>query len=157
HYFLGKFGAVYGFDETLWDRHGPQSGKRLFAKGELGVNMETGEISNADFTIDARCYTELLPRVGLAHRLIAGISRGDLPTVFLLGGNLSFRGVDFDDMFGNSYWVFSEDLRIPLFDVIGGKLPDPIDDYVGFFMRYFDVRGGIYADVGAAWLEDAPY
>src|SRR5262249_41622048 len=78
-------------------------------------------------------------------------------TVFLLGGNLSFRGVDFDDLFGNTYWVFSEDLRIPLFDVIGGKLPDPVDSFLGFLFRYFDVRGGLYFDIVAVWLESASY
>lgn len=156
-FYVGKTGIAYGFDEAVWDRHGPFSGKRLFVKGELGFNLESGELANADAVLDVRWYHALWTKLGLAHRLMAGVSRGDLPTVFFLGGNVSFRGVGFDDLQGNNYWVFSEDLRIPIFDVMGAKLPDPVDRVLGYFTRFFDVRGGFYGDTGAVWLEDAPY
>jgi hypothetical protein len=65
---------------------------------------------------------------------------------------MSFRGVGFDDLVGQNYFVFSEDIRLPLFDFIGAKFFDPVDMVFGLFSRYFDVRAGIYGDVGATWM-----
>ena len=68
---------------------------------------------------------------------------------------MSFRGVGFEDLQGQNYWAFSEDLRLPLFDFLGAKFFDPLDAVIGFLTRYFDVRGGIYADVGSVWFNGA--
>ena len=153
-FYLLKTGLSFGSDETVWDRHGPFAGKRLFTRSEVGFNLETGDIANVDVNVDFRLYTPILPRLGLAHRIMAGFSSGDLPTIYLLGGNISFRGVGFDDLEGTKYWVFSQDLRVPLLDFVGAKLPDPIDYAIGWLLRYFDVRGGIYGDVGSIWFDD---
>ncbi len=156
-FLVGKAGVAYGFDETVWDRHGPFSGKRLFLKAELGIDVESGNIANADTNLDLRIYTDLTQRFSIASRVVAGISRGDLPTVFLLGGNISFRGVGFDELDGNQYWVFSQDVRIPILDFVGARVAGPADAFLGLLLRYFDLRGGPYVDVGAVWLEDEDY
>ncbi len=150
-FYLLKTGVAYGYDVTLWDRHGPVTGSRLYLKGEGGFDAGNARLANLDANLDYRLYNRILPRFGFAHRLVAGTSQGDLPNVFLMGGNISFRGVDFDALEGQNYWVFSEDMRVPVFDFIGAKFFDPLDQVLGFFTRYFDVRGGIYGDVGSAW------
>ena len=84
---------------------------------------------------------------------MAGTSIGNYPTTYFIGGNISFRGVPFDGLEGNNYWVVSEDLRLPYFDVLGAKLPDPVDMVLGPFFRFFDVRGGLYFDIGQVWFK----
>ncbi|MFH1262240.1 MAG: hypothetical protein V1495_02180 [Pseudomonadota bacterium] len=148
---LLKGGAVFAYDETVWDRHGPIAGSRLFFKAETGGDPGKPTFGNVDANVDFRWYNRFLPRFGLAHRVSAGTSQGNLPSVFLVGGNLSFRGVGFDELIGQNYWVVSEDLRLPIFDFLGGKFFDPLDQAIGFLIRYFDIRGGIYADVGSVW------
>lgn len=151
-YYLTKLGAIYSYDVTIWDRHGPASGSRLYFRTETGWDISNNRSSNTDVNIDVRVYNRILPRFGLAHRLSGGTSQGPIPNIYLIGGNMSFRGVGFDDLVGQNYWVFSEDIRIPLFDFIGAKFFDPVDMVLGFFSRYFDVRAGVYGDVGATWM-----
>lgn len=153
-YYLAKFGVVYSYDVTVWDRHGPVSGGRLYFRTETGIDMSNGESSNTDGNIDVRVYNRILPRFGLAHRLSGGTSQGAIPNIYLLGGNMSFRGVGFDDLVGQNYWVFSEDIRLPIFDFIGAKFFDPADMIFGLFTRYFDVRAGIYTDIGSTWMNN---
>ncbi|MCB0271549.1 MAG: hypothetical protein KDD46_00890 [Bdellovibrionales bacterium] len=150
-YYLAKLGSIYAFDITVNDLHGPVSGQRLYFRSEAGLDLEKGRVSNYDINGDIRLYHRILPKFGFAHRLVGGTSQGPIPNIYLLGGNPSFRGVGFDDLEGQNYWVFSEDMRIPVFDFIGAKLFDPLDQMLGFLTRYFDVRSGIYADVGAVW------
>lgn len=150
--FVIKSGGVYAYDTSIWDFHGPSRGAKLFGKAEFGINLKTGKVSNVDVNIDLRLYNSIARRVGFAHRLMGGISQGDYPTIYFLGGNISFRGVPFDGLEGNNYWVFSEDLRIPLFDFIGAFLPDPVDSAIGPFFKFFDVRGGLYLDIGQVWF-----
>ena len=147
-----KSGAVYAYDATIWDYHGPVKGAKFLIKSELGLNLRTGKVSNIDANTDFRVYNQLVSRLGFAHRLMGGTSQGSYPTIYFLGGNISFRGVPFDGLEGNNYWVFSEDFRIPLFDILGAKLPDPVDGAIGPFFRFFDVRGGLYFDVGQVWF-----
>lgn len=153
-FYVLKTGVVYAYDVSVRDFHGPSSGSRFFFRTEAGLDAGNLELSNLDANLDFRLYHRILPRFGFAHRFVAGTSQGDLPTVFLLGGNMSFRGVSFDDLNGQNYWVFSEDLRLPVFDFIGAKFFDPIDSIFGFLTRYIDVRSGIYADVGSVWFND---
>ena len=152
NFYLLKFGAVYSYDVSVWDRHGPISGSRLYFRAETGMDTVNPRVSNADANIDVRVYNQILPRFSLAHRLSGGTSQGPVPNIYLVGGNLSFRGVGFDDLVGQNYWVFSEDIRLPVFDFVGAKLFDPLDYFLGIFTRYFDVRAGIYTDVGSTWM-----
>lgn len=153
-FYLMKLGAIYSYDVTIWDRHGPSSGSRLYFRTETGLDASNLRSSNTDANIDLRIYNRILPRFGLAHRFSGGTSQGSIPNIFLVGGNVSFRGVGFDDLIGQNYWVFSEDIRLPVFDFVGAKFFDPLDMVFGYFTRYFDVRAGIYGDVGATWMNE---
>jgi len=155
-FYLTKFGMVYGYDTTSWDFHGPVRGSRFFFRTEGGFDTGNQNVSNVDVNIDFRLYHQILPRFGFAHRLIAGTSQGNLPNVFLSGGNISFRGIGFDDLQGQNYWILSEDMRVPVFDFIGAKFFDPVDQFLGAFTRFFDIRSGIYADVGESWFNHKP-
>lgn len=151
-YYIGKLGMIYSYDVSVWDRHGPASGSRFYSRFETGMDMGNTRFSNADVNVDIRVYNRVLPRFGFAHRLSGGTSQGPIPNIYLVGGNMSFRGVGFDDIVGQNYWVFSEDIRLPIFDFVGAKFFDPLDYALGFFTRFFDVRAGLYADVGSAWF-----
>ncbi|MCB0326723.1 MAG: hypothetical protein KDD52_03805, partial [Bdellovibrionales bacterium] len=121
---------------------------------EAGLDTQGGELSNFDANIDFRLYKQLLPRFGLAHRLVGGTSQGNVSNIYIMGGNITFRGLPFEDLAGQNYWVLSQDVRLPVFDFIGAKLFDPLDQVFGFLTRFFDVRSGVYTDVGDAWNND---
>jgi hypothetical protein len=157
YFYLLKEGIIFALDGTVRDLHGPVSGARLYTRGEVGFNIPDASISSWDVNLDARWYNRILPRFGLAHRIVAGTSQGDIPNVYLLGGNMTFRGVGFDDLIGQNYWVWSEDVRIPVFDFFGGKFFDPLDQMLGYLTRFFDVRAGLYSDVGAVWNNNDPH
>lgn len=156
-FYLLKSGVNFAYDVTVWDRHGPTSGARLFVGTEFGTDLGNARFANADGNLDFRLYHRILPRFGFAHRIIAGTSQGNLPNFFLSGGDLSFRGVGFDSLKGQNYWIFSEDLRLPVFDFIGAQWFDPVDQFLGIFTRYFDIRAGLYFDVGGAWKNNQNY
>ncbi|MEZ4820571.1 MAG: hypothetical protein R3A45_12095 [Bdellovibrionota bacterium] len=74
-YYLLKLGSIYAFDITVRDMHGPISGQRLFFRTETGFNIEEAEFSNYDLNADVRLYHRILPRFGLAHRLVGGLRK----------------------------------------------------------------------------------
>ncbi|HMQ10868.1 MAG TPA: hypothetical protein PKC21_00840 [Oligoflexia bacterium] len=152
-----KLSSTYDHDVTLWDRHGPISGSRVFFRLSSGLDLTEQRLAYYSGNADVRFYNSILNKFSLAHRLSAGSSQGALPEVYLAGGNISFRGVNFDDLQGQNYAIFSEDVRLPLFDFIGAKFFDPLDSFVGFLTRFFDVRTGAFIDVGDVWYNNEDF
>lgn len=152
-----KLSSTYDHDVTLWDRHGPISGSRVFFRLSSGLDLTEQRLAYYSGNTDIRYYNSILNKFSLAHRLSAGTSQGALPEIYLAGGNLSFRGVNFDDLQGQNYAIFSEDIRLPLFDFIGAKFFDPLDSFVGFLTRFFDVRTGAFIDIGDVWYNDEDF
>lgn len=148
HALKANFGL--GYDTTTWSQNGPIHGYRLYANLEAGYSVSENELSNLDINAGFRHYITPHELLTLAYRVEAGTSHGLVPSFYLLGGNMTLRGVPFDGEIGNNYFLVGTDVRSPLFKVVGAVLNEPLTPVSAFFMNY-DVEVGMYADFGAAW------
>lgn len=148
-----RIGTTFSVDTTKNDWHGPHSGVAAFSGIEISVDSRTSRYRAIDLNMDARYYWPITERSGIALRAAAGRSFGPDPTIFIWGGNKTFRGVSLFSQAGNAYVLQSAELRFPVFDVAGAKISGPIDEVFWFITRYMDVRGGLYNDIGDIWWD----
>lgn len=160
-------------DTTLWGMLGPVDGLR--ANLMLAYSPPIGNIRNrlSFFTAmgDYRRYVRLRRDVTLALRLTGGMSEGERPEAFYLGGipnwlNQKFEGglrTDLENIFysywitplhgssyyeliGNRFALFNSELRFPFVEAILMGWPAPV------LMQ--NIKGSLFWDVGAAWVND---
>lgn len=144
-------GTTFSLDTITEDWHGPTSGNAVFTGVEVGLD-DSGDYQSLDLNLDARHYWSFGERSGLAVRFAGGTSFGPNPTSFVWGGNKTFRGVPLFSQSGNSYFLQSTELRVPLFDFIRAKASSSIVDALLLpFTTTVDMRGGIYNDLGDMW------
>ncbi len=144
HYFSGNYGKV-GIklvgDEARFKEYGPYAGRRL----SLGIEAAppgTGSINFYDVTVDFRQYIQVTKDSQLALRLWGAGSFGDHSSVFYIGGLNQLRGYDYLRFSGNRATLANIEYRFPLiFEARAGD----------FAIR--NIRGLVFADVGAAWFK----
>jgi hypothetical protein len=168
---------AYVFDNSLWGWTGPMNGGRYrvgftYSPSFSGQNPDsTDNLWGIDFktvSVDARKYFHIGQDYTLALRASGATSWGANPQTFFLGGvsgwinrrfnggirvNLDdvyfsgfatpLRGADYYERYGNHYVLTNAEFRFPLIRqlLFGWPLP--------FF--FYNVRGALFADVGAAW------
>ena len=145
-----KLETTFSLDTTISDWHGPHSGFAVFSRMAVGLD-NWSRYQGADANLDVRYYCPFTKRSGLAFKLAGGYSFGPTSTVFVWGGNSTFRGVPLFSQSGNAYALNSSELRFPMLDLVGAKISGPVDEAFQYLIRYFDVRGGLYNDVGDIW------
>lgn len=137
-------------DTVVFQEFGPFSGRRwrldltyapdLGKKEALsGINHPSGTLSGG-FQLDARQYFRISQRSNLAFRLFVGVSSGNAPRPFYLGGLDTLRAFDFREIVGNRAAFANVEYRFPLGPVL--------------FFR--SVRGRVFLDVGGAYFTYAP-
>ncbi len=146
--FYPTVGASVSYDDTTFDYlRGPREGTRGFLRLETGYSITGDKVNNYDVNLDIRNYAPLIGRSGFEQRFMAGTSQGDNNHIFVLGGNISMRGVPFDSLWGQNYAVGNLDFRMPIFEAVGAAIAGT--DYLNPGFSAFDVRAGVYLD-GAA-------
>ncbi len=150
-----KLGLGLGYDDTFWSMEGPIGGWRAYLNLEQGYSVSHNQLSNIDVNGGVRGYYSPHELVTFAARAEGGLSFGMVPTLYLLGGNQTLRGIDFATEAGNNFCLASLEVRSPLFEVAGAILSEPIQAYSGFFM-FPGIELGLYTDVGSAWYYN-PY
>ncbi len=146
-----KLGTTFSLDTRVFDWHGPLSGNAVFTGIEAGMDSSSLKYQSLDLNLDARHYRPFTDRSGLALRFAAGHSFGPNPTVFVWGGNQTFRGIPLFSQSGNSYALQSTDLRLPILDVVGART-----SIFKITVGFADIRGGIYNDIGDIWYTNKP-
>ncbi|MDE2001868.1 MAG: hypothetical protein KGI60_04885, partial [Patescibacteria group bacterium] len=156
------FGTSLSLDTTIWDCeanqwacHGPQSGTSIFTGSEVGVDNQKG-FQTLNLNLDARYHLPITDRSGLAFRALAGHSFGPNPTIFMWGGNDTFRGITNFSQAGTVYAMQSTEIRIPILDAAGAVLSGPVGHGFAPLTVYFDIRGGVYNDIGDMWYDGDP-
>lgn len=143
-------GVALTYDDTLFDYlRGPREGTRGLLRLETGYSITDNKMNNYDVNFDLRNYLPFIGRLGMSERLMAGTSQGPNNHLYLLGGNISMRGVPFDDLLGQNYAVANLDLKFPLFEALGAVVADT--RFFNPLITAFDVRAGLYCDAGAVW------
>jgi len=80
--------------------------------------------------------------------LNAGISTGESPQRFTLDGLYGVRALN-EDIDGERMVLGSAELRFPFFDYISIAFPVPL--------QLRNIRGSIFADIGAAWDKNSDF
>jgi len=157
-------------DTTLWRFYGPVDGVRanLTATFSPAIGSRDSRIGFTTVMADLRKYTRLSRNVSFATRINTGMSEGESPERFFLGGvpnwlNRKFngdirtnaddiffshwvsplRGSDYYELIGTRFAVVNTELRFPFIQalLLGWPLP----------LLMQNVSGSLFIDVGAAW------
>ncbi|MEE9170475.1 MAG: hypothetical protein V3U73_11955, partial [bacterium] len=134
----GQIGAAYVFDNSTYGPIGPFSGSRY----RLTVQQTTNDFQFTTFFADYRKYKNISQRSVLAYRLLGGYSTGRDAQIYSIGGPYTFRGTDFNGLYGSKFLVQNLEYRFPLLPF----LPPGYDFLSG--VAFFDLAG--------AWGEDIP-
>lgn len=163
---LGALSLVH--DDISWGITGPVNGRRYRLAFEYAPPGLSKGISYQAVSLDFRQYTRIGRRYTFALRFGAGVSGGESPKRFYLGGvenwigttigrndvydveGLYFsqaitplRGYDFYELSGNKYFVLNAEFRFPFVDRLAMRFPLPL-----VLTR---VGGALFADFGSAW------
>ncbi len=141
-------GLSFTGDTTRFQSFGPFQGKRFTVGATWGTDVGSDYPGNLlEYALDFRAYKQLTRRSLLAFRAAGAWSAGDRPTYYSLGGINVLRGYDYREFFGTRVAWANAELRFPLVDAMAFP-----------FGVLRDIRGFLFADVGAAWFEgDAFY
>ncbi|UCF67297.1 MAG: PD40 domain-containing protein [Acidobacteriota bacterium] len=126
--------------------YGPLHGHR-FRVGVSGIKFVSGDLDGETLyrlNFDYRGYQRVTSRSLLAFRLAGLLSRGEVSTVYSLGGYNQLRGFRYREFFGENVAYSNFEFRFPLFDAI----------FWSFGVPTGPVRAFAFVDVGAAWFED---
>jgi len=187
-YQSGRFltgGLSWIFDNTLWGATGPVNGWRGSMGYTRGFPVKGGADAGNDFhtlELDLRRYLRLNNDLQLALRLAGGLSDGDTPQRFFLGGSRNwintqyFRRADEtrtnnlrSDMDELYYAVLVQPLRgAALYQREGDRyllgnveLRVPVLRYLvtgwPVTLVWQDLRGVLFSDVGGAWDQDGSW
>ncbi len=146
--FLQKFsesfpiaGFSFSGDTTRFKEFGAYHGKR-FALSTLWAPAAGDSREFREYSLDFRSYGRLTSRSLIAWRLAGIVSDGDGANVYGVGGLNQIRGYDFREFFGTRIAYTNLELRFPLIDEM--RFP---------FGSIRQIRGFVFADVGAAWFK----
>lgn len=143
---VSNFGS-YVQDNSLWGPSGPLDGTRTNVTLGYTTDVKNSEQNYYTAIFDYRNYRRLSTRSTFASRFLAQINHGKNEQNFLLGGSWDLRGYPRWTIVGTKFILVNNELRFPLIDFVGVKLP-----FGG--LGFQSIRGAVFADVGNAWKED---
>ena len=161
-------------DTVLWGITGPVNGNRYSVDFRYSPGLWLGNngINFTTLKMDYRKYFQIGKDYNFVVRLAGGLSEGEKPQQFFLGGTsgclkyrtknglrvsnlediyfstfeLPMRGAYYYERVGNRFVLNNLEFRFPLikYFILGWPLP------IGFQ----NIRGAMFTDVGAAWYDD---
>ncbi len=132
-------------DNSLFGEFGPVNGKRWNLTYSPSFAVFPKALSYHTVTIDHRRYSDLTHGYTFAYRALAGMSVGEDPQSFRVGGFSTIRGFPDFDLIGTRLAMANIELRYPFVDNLGLVGPLPIGN--------LRLRGAIFADIGTVWNE----
>ncbi len=142
-----QVGAGYAYDGTRYKSFGPHGGQALSVNYRYMPDFKDGGTLSSELYAQARVYVPLSRRTNLAFRAFGGVSTGSVPTVYSFGGLDTLRGYDYRSLIGNRIAYLNTELRFPLIDLL----------VTGIGLNFGAVRGRIFFDIGAAYLENEDF
>jgi outer membrane protein assembly factor BamA len=98
---------------------------------------------------DYRKYYRLTLRSAYAIRLFTMFNEGKEARYYYMGGSWDLRLYRRLSLYGQRQFLISQELRFPLFDAIGVRLPFGTIGFSG-------IRGAVFLDAGNAWTDRYP-
>ena len=129
-------------DSTIGAFGGPIDGRRYRLDSQYLYDTDGGGTLDWRTSLDWRQYVEVTRRSNLAIRIFAGMTEGNQPSFFYIGGLDTIRGFDFRSIRGDRVFFGNFEYRFPLVDAL-----------VGPFYDFRGIRGRLFLDVGGAWFD----
>jgi hypothetical protein len=135
-------------DNTLWGPTGPVVGLRALLGLGYTTDLRYSNVSYYTILADVRRYT----RIGgdLIYALWAQLrwNEGREARRFFLGGSWDVRGYPLFGIRGRHTWLVSQELRFPLVEGIGARMPLLAP------LGVSTLRGALFLDLAHAWEEE---
>jgi outer membrane protein assembly factor BamA len=132
-------GLAYVIDTALFGATGPILGKRMRFSVEAGI----GEVNYQTVEADIRRYWNIARRYTFATRGYVGLSFGEAPQTFYMGGAQTLRGHDYGSLVGSRAALASAEFRFPFLEYMALGWPLPL--------QLYNVRGALFVDAASAW------
>ena len=142
--YLNSSYISYVFDNALYGPTGPMDGQRLNVTFGNTYDFYFSRVNYLTGMIDLRKYFRLSLRNAYAIRLFYLFSEGAEARQFYFGGSWDLRLYPRWRMHGRRIFLFSQELRFPLIDRLGIRLP------LGS-ISFNSIRGALFVDAGNAW------
>jgi len=168
-------GLNYIRDTALWGYTGPINGQRSSVSLLLSPQLGENSLDFQTVSFDFRKYFRLAREYNFVFRLAGGASFGKTPQSFFIGGmsnwinyKFSSGGLRIDDVDDIYFSSFQTPLRgTDYYEQIGSKFFLTNMEFRFPFVRYFilgvppmffyNIRGAIFFDMGAAWSDDKKF
>ena len=129
------------------------SGSQVNLTAKYGNEAMGSESTYQSYTGDLRLYNNLDldeyfgagQRLIISLRLHGGVKKDD-PRLFVLGGEASLRGYDFNEFFGEKLWAASLEMRYPF--LVIDRTTTPWD-----LFHFQQLLGVVFADSGQIWRD----
>jgi WD40 repeat protein len=170
--FVGVLSLIH--DTVIWGITGPVNGRRYRVAAEFAPDGLSKGVAYQSLTLDYRQYWHLKKRYSFAARFTGGISGGENPKRFFLGGvnnwigsNIAssdvydvdglyfsqlvtpMRGYDYYEFSGTRYALMNIEFRYPFVEYLKIRFPLPLT------LAY--VKGALFYDMGAVWNKGRPF
>jgi Tol biopolymer transport system component len=132
-------------DNVVYSYYGPVYGRRA----RISTAQAFGDVQYNTTIGDYRQYFPLGSSAVFALRLLGGVSRGNTPQIFRIGGPETIRGLSYGQLEGNHIGIFNAELRFPLVETL--RLGWPLRVGLG------GIGGVLFFDAGGAWWENARF
>jgi Tol biopolymer transport system component len=170
--FVGSFSLIH--DTVIWGLTGPVNGRRYRVAVEYAPATLSKGIAYQALTADYRQYWHVKGSYSVGARIAGGISGGENPKRFFLGGvnnwigstiasnevyevdGLYFsqlvtpmRGYNYYEFSGTRYALMNLEFRYPFIDYLKLNFPLPL--------TLAQLQGALFYDMGAVWDKDEPF
>jgi len=136
-------------DNSIWTYIGPIDGWRFrFTIGPT-FNFLNSSLHNYTILCDFRYYWRLNPQITFAQRVIYWLNRGTDIRRFYIGGSWGLRGYRIYEIYGNQYFLFNNELRLPFAESI-------MIHFKKTGVGFAPVRSAVFWDIGNAWENSYP-
>ncbi len=135
----------YVKDNSIWGPTGPLDGTRFNATVSYTTDIQFGNVNYYTFILDYRKYFRLGRMSAFATHLEFLDNEGKEASRWAIGGSWDLRGWPRFGIRGKKAFVFSNELRFPLVDLVDVRFPLGID------LAFPYIRGAAFIDIGNAW------
>jgi Tol biopolymer transport system component len=135
-------------DNVLYGYYGPIDGNRFFVSVTPTLPVTNASLQYLSVFADYRKYFNLGAGYQFVFRGVAGVSEGEDPQVWEIGGYNTLRGYDNLSLVGNRIGFMNLELRFPFINALGVVGPLPLG--------FFNLRGAAFVDQGVVTLETDP-
>lgn len=139
----------YVYDNSLWAFTGPLDGYRYGLSLAYTTDVRYNRVNYYSVLADHRYYFRLSDRSNWSSRIQFRMNDGQEARRYFMIGSWDIRGYPNYSIRGRKLWQTNQELRFPLLDNLGLRLP-----MADINLPWF--RGALFADAGNAWDDRYP-